>query len=250
MQLLTLSSARLAEGLDYWHTDQRDARLASRPLVLLSAAASPARIRILPRQIDAARRLFHNYWWAARLPWPNLPQPIKEALSAWAQTNQRAFEKHTVSVVKEAGLTLHRPTLTPPKAARHGLTIPGEIDLLIADPRHRRLWVVELKDPNVPYGADQIYFEIEDFLGRPIPDARPSRRGHRKSYVDSLCAKTEAVRQNIPAALDAVGANGDSPTEWEVRPLMVTPHPVAAAFVANPQVPFRTIAELRDFLVA
>jgi hypothetical protein len=244
VNLLTLSPARLAQELDYWHTEQRDARLGSRPLILLPTVDGHARIRIAPRQVDAARRIFHNYLWAARLPWPDLPPPVRQTLARWAQTNERAFEKIVASQAKQAGFNHYRPALTPPKAARHRLAIPGEIDLLLADPDRRRLWVVEAKYPHVPYGPDRVFFEIEDFhggvgSGRSIKGE--SRRGG-KHYVDTLLAKTQAVRDDVAAALGAVGVDVDDRLEdWEVWPLMVTPHPVAAAFVADPRVLFVTL---------
>lgn len=253
VNLLTLSPARLAGELDYWRTEQRDARLGSRPLILLPTRDGHARIRIAPRQVDAARRIFHNYLWAARLPWPHLPPPVNQALSNWAQINQREFEKIVASQTETAGFTHYRPALTPRKAAQHGLAIPGEIDLLLADPARRRIWVVEAKYPNVPYGPGKIYFEIEDFQGGAEPGnlVNGQRRRGGKAYVDTLLAKTRAVRDDVAAALDAVRVNADDGSEyWEVRPLMVTPYPVAAAFVANPRVLFSTPTELADVLDA
>lgn len=250
VQLLTLSSARLAGELDYWHTDERDARLGSRPFMALPVPQGPQRIRIAPRQIDAARRIFHNYFWAARLPWPNLPRQVKQALTTWAQTNQREFEKIVVSRIRQAGYRHARASLLPHKAAQRGLTIPGEIDVLLADTDQHRLWVIEAKYPNAPYDAARINHEINDFHG-PAMSPTIDRRAHRgrKAYVDALLAKRQAVQDNPSAALALVDVDvNHSRSNWEVRALMVTPYPVAAAFVDNPRVLFSPAAELADVL--
>ena len=48
---------------------------------------------------------------------------------------------------------------------QRGLTIPGEIDVLLADTNQHRLWVIEAKYPNAPYDAARINHEINDFHG-------------------------------------------------------------------------------------
>jgi len=103
----------------------------------------------------------------------------------------------------------------------------------------------------VPYGPDRIYFEIEDFHGpaerRRLTNGQGRRGG--KACVDTLLAKTRAVQDDVAAALNAVGVDvDDRAVDWEVWPLMVTPHPVAAAFVADRRVLFSTVAELADVL--
>jgi hypothetical protein len=250
---LTLDAERLAiSGLDFWNTERRQDRLATRPLVGLRAGGQAQRVLVLPHQAAASQQIFANYQLGARLPWPHktLPAAVQARLAEWAQFHQREFEKEVTDAARCQGLEHLRPGLRKGKAARHGLVIPGEIDLLAADPETRRLWVIEAKNTQVPFSIDQIFFDLRSFHG--TRDDAPSRAKQRtppeKAHVGKLLAKTAAIRTQLDAALRATGISDPDPSDWTVHPVIVTRDPVAAAFVTEPQVPFACLAGLERLL--
>jgi hypothetical protein len=48
----------------------------------------------------------------------------------------------------------------PRKAAQLGLGIPGEIDVLAADTRRNRIYVVEAEFPQQPFSPPEIAFHL------------------------------------------------------------------------------------------
>jgi hypothetical protein len=250
--LLTLSKDMLAsEGIRYWSLEGRNARLAIRPLI---ATADRQLIMILPRRTVGARRVLANYLSDYRLPWPDklLPKPVVEAQRVWRKARTLDFEVEVEQMFLDNGITHRRRTLVPHKARKAGLEIPGEIDLLAADPRHRVLWVVEAKDQHIPFDPYQLVSEVIDFHGLAKESNAKIAGLHAKipedSFVGKLLTKAEMVGAQIDAALRMLDLSAESADGWQVVPLFVTPRPCTAAAVPHPRVAFVTTAGLDALL--
>jgi hypothetical protein len=208
----------------------------------------------MPRRVAATQQIFANYTVEGRLPWPpqSLPQAVAAAYKDWQQVRQHAFEFVLEEIVRLCGFTHIKRGLKERPAAKLGLRISGEIDLLLADEHRRRLWVIEAKDGQVPFGLSQILYEVTDFHGvEPDPaSARPSTfKTPEGAYIGKLCKKADDLQEQLVVVLRVFGIN-DDPSPWQVIPLMVTPNPVAAAFVAEPAVAFTCPGPLPAVLTA
>lgn len=248
--LLLSPTLLAAEESPYWSLEGRNARLAVRPLIQPPATAHPETVIILPRRATGARRVHANYLLDGRLPSPAsaLPKPVAEALRAWRQHAEREFELEVERVFVAHGITHRRAALLPRKAAKHGLVLSRELDLLAADPVRRILWVVEAKDQHVPYGPNQLVHEVVDFHG--VPDATAAtikalQAGPpEEAFVGKLLANAQQVRGQIEAALRLLGFNSSDAAQWRVEPLIVTSRPSPAAAVPEPRVTFTTPSSL------
>jgi Holliday junction resolvase-like predicted endonuclease len=137
--------------------------------------------------------------------------------------------------VERLGLPTRRG-LKPHTARRLGFPLPdttGEIDLLIADPTHDRLWVVEVKDKQEAFSPVEIAANVTDFhqLG-----------GH----VTKLLGKAAAVQAHRPEVAELLGV--DPTRSWTVHPLLLTRRVEPAAFVTDPKVAFVILTDLADVL--
>lgn len=246
---LILTNDQIAsEGLRYWSIEARDARLALRPLIQVESA--PRSVLVLPRRTSGTGQLLENYLADARLPWINrvLPGAVVNAQRSWKQLADRAFELQVDQHFSALGIVHRKANLKPEVALHAGLSIPGEIDELAADPDRRIVWVVEAKNPSVPFDPDQILYEVVQFNGV-TPDVAPRVKAHQakhpeKSYTAKLLAKTEQVRRQLPAALALLGIDTSARDGWRVVPLMITSRPCAAAVAPNARVTFATLAGL------
>ena len=99
----------------------------------------------------------------------------------------------------------------------------GEIDLIIADPSTRRLWVCEIKDPVAAYSPATLRRHVRKFTSR-------------DGYIGKLLAKAEQIAQNTDRAASACGIADRIP--WRVIPLMITRRVEPAAYTPRPRVAF------------
>jgi hypothetical protein len=257
IERLTLAPALLeAEGLRYWSMEDRDARLTIRPLIqIIDDPTGSAKIMILPRRAAAARGVYANYLSDARLPWigKTVPDDLQRALSAWRQASNHDFEVEIDEIFRRNGFRHRCLNLQPIKARKKGLGIVGEIDMLAADRSRRIIWVVEAKNPQVPFDPSQLVHEVVDFHG--VPDRLRSRitsrqaKSPEKSYVGKLLTKTDQIRAQIPSSLALLGLDDESFEGWRVEPIIVTPTASVAAAVHHPRVSFTTAAGLEALLV-
>lgn len=252
LRWLTVTGALLeGEELPYWAMEGRDARLTVRPIVQLPGSHG---LLLLPRRATASRRVMSNYFFSARLPWPAavLPDSVNAALRAWSQHENQRFEVEVEEEFCRSGVTARKRALLPHKAAKVGLTITRELDLLAADPGRSTIWVVEAKNQHVPYGPNQMVHEYVDYHGvsGELAESIGARQAQPpdKAFVGKLLDNAAQLAGQKAAVLQLLGVEADDPEAWQIIPLIVTSRPSPAAVAAEPRVAFTTLSGLRHFL--
>lgn len=188
-------------------------------------------ILIAPWLIRTSQHLYGASLGDGRLPRPDTPPKAADLLDRYRQQQNNQLETDLVEAAARAGLP-HRPRLDVGPAARLGLTsLPGEIDLLVADPPRGRLWVIEAKDPHRTISSHS----VAQHLGRFV------------RYRKKLLAKAQVVSSHAAAAAQSCGV--DTSQDWRVIPLFVTRSIDPAAFIADPGVAFTDIAHLTALLI-
>ncbi|MCG7523846.1 hypothetical protein MHW47_05205 [Streptomyces sp. OfavH-34-F] len=206
---------------------ERRARTMTHPLI-----EHDGRLLLLPWLLTTSAELYGSYLDNGRLPHPDLPAPVRDALRRHRRVLDQQLEIDIEDVARAAGLP-HRARLLEKTAAQHGIHhLPGEIDLLIADPATARLWIIEAKNPEQGTAIHHLLQRIQRF----------------GPYIDKLLAKTAVIRDNAAAAADLCGA--DSRLAWRAVPLIVTRTVETAAFLADPQVAYTTADHLAAILAA
>ncbi|GAA1574632.1 hypothetical protein GCM10009827_115640 [Dactylosporangium maewongense] len=187
----------------------------------------------------------------ADLPWPDAPTEVVRAFKDWEQCEQKAFE---ADVEREATAPnrILIPRLRKERAAKLGMAIPGEIDLIVIDADHRRVFILEAKAGHVATDIERVLFDIIDYHGAPDSgharwDGFRPKRG--TPYLPKLLAKASAVRGQLDVLLREHGVDAER-DGWCVIEMFVTPSPVPAAYVPHPQVPFATIDCLSQILAS
>lgn len=199
---------------------ERRIRPATHPLI-----EHGDRLLLLPWLLHTSQELYAAYLDEGRLPHPDLPRPVGDALRRYRQQLDERLEADIQSVARTAGLP-HRFRLLEKTAAQLGIPgLIGEIDLLVADPATRRLWVIEAKNPEGAVAPHALLQHVQRFTAR---------------YRDKLLAKADTITAHAAAAALACQAPDD--LDWDVIPLMVTRSVEPASFLADPKVAF-TIAD-------
>lgn len=228
---LTLDPEELGrEGLRYWEQERRSHRIAVRPLV-----RHADNLLLIPWRTRSTQAVLSGYLLSGRLPWPSrdIPQKVQDAFNEFRQTVNRTLEREAAAVPVALQLPCRR-NIQAHEAIAAGVQVPGEVDLLIADPAQRRFWVCEVKDVSMGFSPDTISVRVDEFL-------------RRDGYVDRLIQRADAIRAHTAAGLALLGvAVGSLP--WRVLPLMITRHIEPAAFTASPLVPFVVVTDLREVL--
>ena len=253
------------EGLRYWQLKERSARLALRPLIEPPDPHATDELWLLPRCAHRTQHLLVSYLNGQQLPWPDrdLPDALRKAVRAWHKLAEDHLETELGTAAGSAGLAF-RPNLKENKAAREGLTLDGEIDLLAADIVRRRIWIIEAKHLRQVFSPLEIGSRIADFHGESAlatgPDTHQFRQFQGRTftpYVHRLLANTCAVHQSMQAAIRLINAVTPEPnralqsvSDWEMIPLIVTTHFEISAFTTDPGVPFVLIDHLRELLSA
>jgi hypothetical protein len=233
IELLTLRTADLRSELHggvypYWHL-RRKFRSATRPLLEVDAGS----IWVVPELAIGAQRLMANYLFDGRLPWPDLPKPLLQLMRNYRETQNHLLEQLAEERLNVAGFTARR-ALTPKKLRKVGIDIPdaiGEIDVLVADSRRRRLWVIEAKDPEEPFTPNELWSGAQEF---------------KKRYVAQLQRKVIGVTEACAELVTFLGAEPES--DWVVRPLFLTSRVELAAFDRRINVPFVVLEDLVELL--
>ncbi|MDW4912518.1 hypothetical protein [Streptomyces californicus] len=187
-------------------------------------------ILIAPWLVRTSQHLYAASLGDGRLPRPDTPPKAADLLDRYRQQQNNQLETDLVEAAARAGLP-HRSRLEAEPAARLGLPgLPGEIDLLVADPSRGRLWVIEAKDPHRTISSHS----VAQHLGRFV------------RYRRKLLAKAQLVSSHAAPAARACGV--DTSRDWRVIPLFVTRSIDPAAFIADPEVAFTDIGRLTTLL--
>jgi hypothetical protein len=222
-------------------------RLSGRPL--LPVPDRPATLIVMPRRVARSAQLLLGHVQAGHLPWSDTPADVAKAFKDWEQCEQKAFE---ADVEREAAAP-HRiliPRLKLRLAEKWGIAIPGEIDLIVIDTDHRRVFVMEAKAGHVAADIERVLYDIIDYHG--VPDSGHARwEGFRPQrgtpYLPKLAKKSRAIKDQLDALLRAQGLDAEA-DGWTVVDMVVTPAPIPAAYVPQPLVPFVTIDGLSRVL--
>ncbi|GAA4726551.1 hypothetical protein GCM10025782_26170 [Pedococcus ginsenosidimutans] len=248
--LLTLrTGADRADLSHFWKLESRVNRLATRPLVLHDDElwVSPARCR-------GTQRLFINYLSEGRLPWPRsaLQEQVRDSLVSAAakmrQERNRGVEKAVLARVVDAGW----PARAQVRPTHKGLPwLPGEVDVLTADMEALVVWVLEVKDLQAAFSPVEIGEQVGAIHGARWPHGSPNSK--KRDEVQVLTAKADAVRANIAEALRFLKVNDhrqvhEGGADWTVRQAIVSPGPLAAAFMDSSGCPFLLADQVPDVL--
>lgn len=235
----------------FWKLEARVNRLATRPLILHDDElwVSPARCR-------GTQRLFANYLSEGRLPWPRAalqPQVRDSLVSAAAKMRQernRTVEKEVHARVVKAGW----PARAQVRPTHKGLPwLPGEVDVLTADLNGMVVWVLEVKDLQTAFSPVEIGEQVGAIHGPRWPHGSPNSK--KRDQVQALTAKADAVRANLAETLRFLNVNGDGQVpgegaDWTVRQAIVSPGPLAAAFMKSSGCPFLLTDQVPEVLRA
>ncbi|MEU7322654.1 hypothetical protein ABZ682_19175 [Streptomyces griseoviridis] len=222
VERLRLHAGNADTGHPHPYTEvERSPRTLTHPLI-----DHDGHLLLLPWLLTTAADLYGSYLDDGRLPHPDLPASVRDALRRHRQLLDQRLETDVEAVARTAGLP-HHARLLEKTAAQHGIPhLPGEIDLLIADPATARLWVIEAKNPEGGVAVHHVLQHVQRF-GR---------------YRDKLLAKTAVIRDHAAAAAHLCGA--PAPRTWRAVPLIVTRTVEAAAFLTDPQVAYTTADHL------
>lgn len=229
--LTLLSRDLLSDGLEHWETHRRSARVMTRPLIKVDDG-----MYILPWTAKATLRILGNYLGDGRLPWPDtsLPAEVVNSLTKYRQSRNRDLEHRCEGVLTGLNLKTAR-NIKPRKAHKYGIkSLSGEVDVVGVDPIRSRIWVIEVKDPYVPFSARQVRQQIRSF--------------HKSGgYIDKLLKKVKEINIST-TSLAGVLEVPEPDRNWEVRALVATRRVNPAAFVSTSPVPFCTLAGLRQVM--
>lgn len=231
--LLTLRAGDLrseaeADTYPYWHVERRRFRSATRPFLVVD----DGEIWIIPELAIAAQRVLARYLSDGRLPWPDLPEPLRRAFRRYREVQNHELAQLAAERLNSAGF-LARRGLRPAKLRKAGVPLPdsvGEIDVLVADNSRRRLWVIEAKDPEEPFTPHELWSGAEEF---------------RRHHVAQLQRKTEGV---AAARDELVGFLGARRGVWAVNPLFLTSRVELAAFDSCLDAPFVVLEDVAELL--
>ncbi|MGI5185367.1 hypothetical protein ACQEVZ_54900 [Dactylosporangium sp. CA-152071] len=224
-------------------------RLSGRPL--LQVPGEPGVLLVMPRRVARAGELLLAHVQVASLPWPDAPPAVIRAFKHWEQSEQKAFEADIEREAKAPDRVVI-PRLKKERAAKWGITIPGEIDLVVIDADRRRVFVIEAKAGHVATDMERLLYDIIDYHG--TPDSGHDRwtgiRSPRSGpYLPKLLNKADAIRRQLEALLSAHYLSSEVDADaWRVIAMVVTPGPIPAAYVPQPLVPFATIDCLSQIL--
>ena len=215
--------------IEHWEVERRSARIETRPL-----ARTLREVWVSPWTAELARQIWVNYLSQHRMPRPDpeLPLPVVKALNKARQARQREFEKECASRLD--GLPLIKVVRVRKRnAQKHGIpNLSGEIDILCIDPNRSAIFVIEAKDPFVPFSARSINRQATQF--------------HESGgYIDKLTKKVEDIRKS---AVSLAANKGIDPPDrhWQIVGIMVTRQVSPAAYLSTCQTIFCTVDTLRE----
>ena len=225
---LRLHQGNAADASPHAYTEvERRTRPATHPLI-----DHDGQLLVLPWLLHTAQDLYAAYLDEGRLPHPDLPQAVREALRRHRQHLDEQLESDLQAIARDAQLP-HRFRLLEKTAAQLGIPgLIGEIDLLIAVPATGRLWVIEAKNPEGAVAPHALLQHVQRFT----------------RYRDKLLAKAATITAHPAEAARACRAPDG--LDWEVIPLFVTRSIEPTAFLADPKAAFTIADHLAQILAA
>jgi hypothetical protein len=236
LTLLTLSGRELAEeALPFWEQNRRRFRLTTRPLIALTDDS----LLIAPWRVHSSQQVFRNYLMDGSLPWirQQVPERVDDAFNEFRKRLNSDLERMAEAEAKAVGPNIRaRRNVVPEDAAEFGLTLNGEIDLLVGDLVNRRVWICEVKDLTPGFSAASLRLRIKRFAGR-------------DGFIDHLIARKLEVELQLGAVFQMLGL-ADDHRLWDVEPLMLTRRPEPAAFIPEVPVTFATVGQFAGVLAS
>jgi hypothetical protein len=111
---------------------------------------------------------------------------------------------------------------------------PGDIDVLIAQAKKRRLLVVECKDLAVGRAPHELQSELTKLF---------EGEGGKPSAIERHLRRTEWVSQNLTKVLHWLGLN-DNGKRWKVNSLIIVDHELLTPYMKRVKAPIISYAEL------
>lgn len=219
---LTLRADHLADPLDHWNVDQRDHRLATRPLIDLGSG----HLLIAPRGAGQSEEIIIGHLTDFRSPWGSSgPEKMRSELARLREARNVRFEREMEAALADAtALTLRRNLKQG--SSLGGWTLEREVDLIVVDGRRHRLWIVDVKDPTVPFAPNQIGRSLTRYY---------AEDGHVPKVLGSV-ARARPHAESVAAELLVENPG----VEWDVRGAIISRRIEAAAFVEEPGLHFMT----------
>lgn len=112
----------------------------------------------------------------------------------------------------------------------------GDIDVLVADKKLKRLLVVECKDLALARTSFEMACEITNLF---------EGTEHKKSIIQVHERKTAWIQKNLPKVLEWLGINGIG---WKVQPLIVVDREMLTPYLKGTPIPIVAFEKLKDDL--
>jgi hypothetical protein len=113
--------------------------------------------------------------------------------------------------------------------------VPGDIDVLVADPRRRRLGVIECKDFVVARTPHEMDTELKKFF----------QGNGKKSAVEKVEERTAWVHENIGQILDWLQlGNASKIRQWKVRTFIIVSQELFTPYLKRSSIPVMSFEKL------
>jgi hypothetical protein len=117
----------------------------------------------------------------------------------------------------------------------NALRVPGDIDILVADPERRRVIVIECKDLALARTPQEVHNElVELFVGD--SNGKPVVQRHQE--------RAEWVQQHLNLVLDWLGLEKRK-GKWLVRPVVVVDQELLTPYLQRSPIPIISFVELK-----
>lgn len=216
----------------------RELSYIRRPLILREVAGEPEMVWGNRNVEMAAKNLVLGLCYGGRLKARS--PAMKAAMQRIRELESRGFEDAVAEsfrgdsslVVKQRVSKVGHLDIARP----NGETL-GDIDVLVADPVHRILLPVEVKDLALARTPIELARELEDaFSGQPGSSARKHQE------------RTAWIKDHFPDVLTHLGISDEETRRWAVQPMFVVDQLTMSPFVANCPIAIRQLANVQGLL--
>lgn len=166
---------------------------------------------------------------------------MKEAMQKIREQESRSFEDaaaRAFEVDPTLAVKKRVKKLTGKEIARSNGEQLGDIDVLVADPVHRIVLPVEVKDLALARTPIELSRELEEaFSNEP------------GSSAQKHLERTAWIRDHLAEVLTELGISDEATTRWAVQPMFVVDQLTMSPYVANCPMPIRQLGEVRALLL-